>query len=218
MHRKLSVIVLSAIVVLCVVGSAQESFGQNQPVSVSVFSDVQIPLQVLAVSERSASQIFSNAGINIAWINCVHAPGAIADPDCTKTYGLGDFVLRITSHVSGATSDSACGVAWLGTGGTGMYADIFWSRVQQLHTDSTVDLGQILGCIMAHEIGHLLLGANSHSVSGLMQARWRADELGRIALGTLFFSPEQSQRMRAHLSAAAVTMAVSRNGRPGIRP
>jgi hypothetical protein len=218
MHRTLSACVLSAIVISCVVGSAQQSFGQNQPVSVSVFSDVEIPQQVLTVSEQSASQIFSNAGIDVAWINCVHAPGSIPDPDCTKSYGPGDLVLRITSHVSRATSNSASGVAWLGTGGTGMYADIFWTRVQHLYTDSTVDLGRILGCIMAHEIGHLLLGANSHSVDGLMQAHWRAGELDRIAMGTLFFSPEQSQRMRAHLSAAAVTMAASRNGRPGIRP
>ena len=218
MHRMLSAFVLSPVVIFCVVASAHKSFGQNQPISVSVFSDVHIPQHLLAVSEQSASQIFSNAGINVAWINCVHALDAIPDPDCAKSYGPGDFVLRITSHVSSATRDSACGVAWLGAGGTGMYADIFWTRAQQLQIHSGVDLGLILGSVMAHEMGHLLLGANSHSVAGLMQAHWRSEELDRIAVGTLLFLPEQSQRMRARLSAVAVTMAVSRNGRPGIRP
>lgn len=99
-----------------------------------------------------------------------------------------------------------------------MYVDVFWTRAQQLHTSSAVDLGRILGSVMAHEIGHILLGASSHSASGLMQARWGSDELDRIAVGTLFFSLEQSQRMRAHLSAADVSMTFSRNGRLGIRP
>ena len=30
----------------------------------------------------------------------------------------------------------------------------------------------ILGRVTAHEIGHLLLGTNSHTVHGLMQAKW----------------------------------------------
>ncbi|HLZ40243.1 MAG TPA: hypothetical protein VKQ11_04740 [Candidatus Sulfotelmatobacter sp.] len=217
MHRALPAFVVSAIFI-CITGAAQQSFGQNQTVTVSVFSDVSIPQQVLELAKQRASQIFSSAGIDVGWINCIHGPSTTPDRDCRKSYGPGDLALRITSHVWSAGSDAAFGVAWLAADGSGRYADVFWTRAQELHTNSNVELGRILGSVMAHEMGHLLLGANSHSVDGLMQARWGADVLERIALGTLFFSPEQGKRMRAHLAPAGVSMALSRNGRPGIRP
>jgi len=217
MHRILPAFVLSTIII-CSLGAAQKSFGQNQPVNVSIFSDVSIPEQVLKLAEERASQIFSSAEIDVVWINCVHGPGATPDQGCSKSYGPRDLVLRITFHVSRATSDAAFGVAWLAADGSGRYADVFWNRAQELCANSNADLGQILGSVMAHEIGHLLLGVNSHSVSGLMQARWRGGELHRVAMGSLLFSPEQGNRMRAHLAAAAVALVSARNGQPGIEP
>jgi len=217
MHRILPAFVLSAIVA-CSVGAAQESFGQNQPVNISVFSDVLIPELVMALAEQRASQIFFSAGVDVVWINCIHGRSTTPDHECNKSYGSRDLVLRITSHVSSATSDAAFGVAWLAADGSGRYADVFWNRAQELCTNSNADLAQILGNVMAHEMGHLLLGMNSHSVTGLMQARWRGGELHRVAMGTLLFSSDQAERMRAPLAAAGVSMALSRNGRPGIRP
>lgn len=218
MHRTLPTFVLSAIVICGVMSSAEETFGQSQPVNVSVFSDVSIPEQVLALAEQSASQIFSSAGVAVVWINCVHGPSATPDQGCIRTYGLRDLVLRITSHISSATSDAAFGVAWLDADGSGRYADVFWTRAQELRTNSNADLGRILGSVMAHEIGHLLLGANSHSTSGLMQPRWSGGALHRIVMGTLLFSPAQGAQMRAHLSSAGVAIVTARNGQRGIEP
>ena len=218
MHRTLPTFVLSAIVFCSVISSAQETFGQNQPVNVSVFSDVQIPEEILALAERRASQIFSSAGVDVVWINCIHAPSTNPDQGCSRTYGPRDLVLRITYHVSTATSDAAFGVAWLDADGSGRYADVFWTRAQELRTKSNAELGRILGSVMAHEIGHLLLGVNSHSVSGLMQARWGDGALHRIVMGTLLFSPAQGERMRAHLSSARVAIVTARNGQRGIQP
>jgi hypothetical protein len=218
MHRTLPAFVLSAIFICIVGGAAQECLGQSQPVTVSVFSDVLIPELVMALAEQRASQIFSSAGVDVVWINCIHRRSTTPDQECNKSYGSRDLVLRITSHVSSATSDAAFGVAWLAADGGGRYADVFWNRAQELCANSNADLAQILGSVMAHEMGHLLLGVNSHSVSGLMQARWRGGELHRVAKGTLLFSPDQAERMRAHLSAAAVALVSARNGRPGLKP
>ena len=218
MHRTLPTFVLSAIVICNIMGSAQESLGQSQPVNVSVFSDVPIPEQVLALAERRASQIFSSAGVDVVWINCIHGPSTTPDQGCSRTYGPRDLVLRITSHVSSATSDAAFGVAWLAADGSGRYADVFWTRALELRTDANADLGRILGSVIAHEIGHLLLGANSHSVSGLMQARWGGGALHRIVMGTLLFSPAQGAQMRAHLSSTSVAVVTARIGQRGIQP
>jgi hypothetical protein len=40
------------------------------------------------------------------------------------------------------------------------------------------ELARALGRVLAHEIGHVLLGASSHDAAGLMRASFRAEELG----------------------------------------
>ena len=57
------------------------------------------------------------------------------------------------------------------------------ARGQQL-----VSKGQILGHAVAHEIGHLLMGTNSHSSRGLMRGNWNVDELRAMAERQLLFS------------------------------
>jgi hypothetical protein len=57
---------------------------------------------------------------------------------------------------------------------------------------------------MAHELGHLLLGTNSHSPTGLMRADWRTKDLTDMAQGGLVFSNEQAQKMKAELSTSAL--------------
>jgi hypothetical protein len=50
--------------------------------------------------------------------------------------------------------------------------------------------------VMAHEIGHMLLGSHAHAISGIMRGHWESSELHQIAMGTLLFLPLQEQRMR----------------------
>ncbi len=57
---------------------------------------------------------------------------------------------------------------------------------------------------MAHELGHLLLGSNSHSLTGLMGANWRTVDLIHMEQGGLAFSEEQSRKMKATLSTFAM--------------
>jgi hypothetical protein len=75
--------------------------------------------------------------------------------------------------------------------------DVTWLRCTH-----NVDLGRILGSVIAHEMGHLLLGSNAHAISGIMRPHWESGELHRIAMGTLLFLPEESKRMRARIATS----------------
>ena len=57
--------------------------------------------------------------------------------------------------------------------------------------------GVLLGAMMAHEIGHLLLGVNSHSGEGIMSIPWDVHKLQQINLGDLGFTPEQAATLKA---------------------
>jgi hypothetical protein len=60
---------------------------------------------------------------------------------------------------------------------------------------------RVLGHVMAHELGHLLLGSNAHAEIGIMRPRWFGQQLRAVERGALFFSPEQALLMRNGLGA-----------------
>ena len=63
----------------------------------------------------------------------------------------------------------------------------------------------LLGRAMAHEIGHLLLGANSHSLNGIMRGHWSVHEFRLNARIDMLFITEHSRRMKALLAEQAQT-------------
>jgi hypothetical protein len=84
---------------------------------------------------------------------------------------------------------------------SGCSAYIFYRDVQELARNWDASESQLLGHTLAHEIGHLLLGSNSHSSEGVMRANWRQQELSTIAKAYLFFTDEQSKRLCDEVSA-----------------
>ena len=57
-----------------------------------------------------------------------------------------------------------------------------------------------LGSIVAHELGHNLLGPNAHAIVGIMRATLLQEDWGKAAQGTLGFTRSQSQQIRAWIA------------------
>jgi hypothetical protein len=70
-----------------------------------------------------------------------------------------------------------------------------------LHADWNVGLADILGGVVAHELGHLLLGSNSHGHTGIMRAHWEHEQLRSLAMGNLLFTTEEAEHMRGKVIA-----------------
>ena len=65
--------------------------------------------------------------------------------------------------------------------------------------DTEFEVPVILGSVIAHEIGHLLLGLNSHSDTGIMQKRWERKQLQMVTTGNLLFTAAQGKLMQAEM-------------------
>ena len=61
-------------------------------------------------------------------------------------------------------------------------------------------LGKVLGIALAHEIGHALLPAPSHSTSGIMRPSWEGDALRHAIGGDIAFTDRQAALMRDRLN------------------
>jgi hypothetical protein len=66
-----------------------------------------------------------------------------------------------------------------------------------------IGVGEILGAAIAHEVGHLLLGADAHSAYGVMQAAWSRPQFELIGLSELNFSREQEKMLQARIEKLA---------------
>ena len=147
----------------------------------------------------------------------LHPAGRVGAPaptrselDCASFEWPTRLAVRIVPRSAQATSE-VFGVAFLSAEGTGCYSDVFYERALELHADWNVALSDILGNVMAHELGHLLLGSNSHSRAGIMRAHWQGEELHRLSRGNLWFTIEQASHMRGKLNGARqpVTLTAS---------
>ena len=89
-------------------------------------------------------------------------------------------------------------------------ASVFFHRVEQLAAETETAEDVILGHMLAHEAGHLLLGVGSHSKRGIMHIPWREDDLKRAKIGGLTFTPKQARAMQ---NDSAKRIAAERDGR-----
>jgi hypothetical protein len=107
--------------------------------------------------------------------------------------------------------EDSFGVAFLAVDGTGTYIDVFYDAVEKLRHESNTSPGRLLGHVMAHEIGHLLIGSHAHSSWGIMRPVWSRRELRSTEMGSVFFTVDQARTMKTRLLSAAVAMADQEN-------
>jgi len=171
-------------------------------IALRVYNYAHIPPALLSHAEEEATTIFRQAGVEAAWVDCPLS-GAELDrfPACQQPMGGADFALRILS--AAMTERAPAGGEALGFALpcpedlTGCYADVFYQRITDWASGAEISTYQLLGHAMAHEVGHLLLGPNSHSRDGIMRPQWNPDDLRVIARASLRFTPEQTERLRA---------------------
>jgi len=141
-------------------------------VQVSLLNDAQVSPTLISEREKVATRVFARAGVNLEWLRC--GLRSMTDKErasCTESVFPTRLHLRLISHPI-HPEGIALGVTYLAEDGVGFQADIFCDRGARLQEESPVDLAILLGIVMAHELGHRLLGTSSHSPAGIMRASW----------------------------------------------
>ena len=186
-----------------------KSLPQESPsVTISVFNDSAISSEILMQAEEVSSHVFGEAGIHVDWVNCSPADEAPSGKVACRQAIPQHLHLHIVRR-SLNLRDSTLGISYLASDGTGFQADIFYEGIEKLRHETLVDPAIILGHVAAHEIGHLLLGTNSHSAGGIMRAHWKMEELARANKGLLLFTRSQS-----HLMTEKLCIAMAKRERP----
>jgi hypothetical protein len=190
--------------------AADPPTGSPPVLRVSVYNDAAVPSGTLQQAEFEASRIFRQGGVEVVWMHCSqdsreqNLPGL-----CAEAYSPGHLHLRVLKASRGV-NPSTLGLSFLSAKGEGCYADLFYAPMVGLQRTDGVPPAVSLGHALAHELGHLLLGTNSHSSQGLMRARWDRGNLEEAMRGNLLFSSAESNRISNRL-AAGDRMALASN-------
>ena len=126
--------------------------------------------------------IFNGAGVEAAWIDCPLSPAEFEKyPACQQQTRTTDLVVRFLTVPMAAklpTSDGPLGFAQhCPDHEPGCVAKTFYARVDELAVQGDARAARILGHAVAHEVGHLLLGPNAHSATGIMRGVWSPGDL-----------------------------------------
>jgi len=176
-----------------------ETATKNSQLAVFVTNGTNAPEQILVAAEGNAGRVLHKAGVDVHWVNCGVEAGARSEPQCRDIAKSG-LVVRMIPRAR-TFGDDVFGVSFLDHD-AGTYADLFFDPIERLYEQNKdIPLAQILGEVLAHELGHLLLGSNAHSRDGIMQPNWTNEQLHCAAMGRMQFSKEQAAKMRTRIAS-----------------
>ena len=155
---------------------------------------------------RDADRILLSAGVRVTWSSCQPS-----DPGRKPCAVPGPATLQLRLYPAAAESkfpvaSDAFGFALsLPLPSHGFFVGIFHERVTELALRDRMKPGQLLGHVMAHEMGHLLMGGGGHAADGIMKFPWRDKELDRVRRGMLLFLPGQARIIRGNVELRLAT-------------
>jgi len=157
----------------------------------------------VAAAQRSTEAIFRQALIDIEWTDCRKGPKTPRPLTCEAPPGDLEIVMRLTASAPGQPQPAgdALGDAVVDTTtGRGSLGTVYVNRVRSLARASRTPESELLGRVIAHEAGHLLLGRTGHPASGLMRGRWARQVLADRRDRDWTFSVEEGRTLRWRLS------------------
>jgi hypothetical protein len=168
---------------------------------IRLYDEVAAPPAILRAATAQAARIFAAAGVQLVWHTASNsAPEAHRLDFSPLQEGLRDgrdyLSVRLVSGLPDTAYPDAVGFA-LPHARFGAHVTILYDRFDSKFARFGDDKAAILlGVMIAHEVGHVLLGSADHSAAGLMKGRWNDTEIMLAVTGRLYFSGEQRQRLR----------------------
>ena len=202
MRAVVTLTVMAALVAMTM--AARVRANSSVTLTIRLYNTSGIPTPQLLAARGSAESIFRSTGLDVRFRPCGRAvsPEEPVDP-CDELLKPSEVVVRVidappftaTPHlepygISYVVKETNHG--WLAT--------VFSDRIGRAATRAGVEPGPLLGRVMAHEVGHLLLGSGYHGEAGVMRAEWPDAQLNRES-GWWRFSMREAARMQRVLAS-----------------
>src|ERR1035438_5009222 len=167
--------------------SSQLTAAGELKLTLVIYNHAHVSEETLEKAENTASEIFEHAGVRLAWVEGFAYAAEHRDAVSPVPEDPATLVVKLQPESEAARYGvrSVCGGIGFESG-----AIIFVRK-----RDATW-----LSYIMAHELGHILLGPDAHSVVGIMRGTLLNEDWVKAAQGTLGFTHGQHQQIRTWIA------------------
>jgi len=147
-------------------------------------------------AEQQAEPILAKAGLRTHWLDCqAQSLANIPDGACEAALQAGEVVLRVIAEPNrNVFTDDVFGFAVVPILATVYYEP---ARRYARSDNSEFEASIILGCAIAHELGHLFLRGQGHSSVGIMRPKWSHAQIQQALQGCLSFTAEQALELKS---------------------
>lgn len=163
-------------------------------IAILLYNYAAVSDETLASAKYEAALIYMRIGVDIEWVEYRMLP-----------HGPDRFEVRLLPHFMAdrlnLRRDEIGRALIADEGAFGTVADIFSDRLLELTSTRKWAAGPLLGGLMAHELGHLLLGPGSHSKGGVMRTRWGEKDLDRALQRQMLFTPTEAKQIKKQVLA-----------------
>jgi hypothetical protein len=170
--------------------------GHCEPVSLPIVviylhDNVNVSLYQRSRAILVATRAFRSTGVALDWRDGAGSPERKAS-GC----GLAEIIeLQIDPTADENRTSNALAYA-MPMRASGIRIHVIYDRVAGISRE----VPNLLGYVLAHEIGHVLQGVARHSDTGILKAKWSGRDYSLMAAFALTFSPEDDERIRNHFN------------------
>ena len=160
-------------------------------VTIYFHEKVNVDLRMRARSIFIATRAVRSIGVDLDW-----RVGTVPPERESFGCGLAEIIeLQVDpTAVPDVSPDALACATPMRTSGTRIH--VFHDRV----TEMSALVPNLLGYVLAHEIGHVLQGVARHSDEGILKAKWDNRDYGLMAALALSFSHEDAERIGNHFN------------------
>jgi hypothetical protein len=193
--------------------SASETHGGELPLTIRIHDYSRVPGDSLSRATAIVTRIYAKIGVRTEWMGVARPAERRAESgrrDETPPPPAAQITLIILSPEMAAraqVAENVLGYAAVPEEGMGSIAFAIYQRVRAVARTIPANEGELLGFVMAHEIGHLMLPRGLQADNGPMKNHWHVDDVRRLDPLTLDFSAEQADQIRRTLENAALKSA-----------
>lgn len=177
----------------------------ERTITIRIRNSAQVKPSVLLPATRAAADILREAGVDSIWVECLASQNESPNAACTVPLTPLDLVVNLLPRSDAQhlhSRNKILGVAFETTGEDfAIFATVFYDNVKDCAAQRQLDLFQLLGDVIAHELAHLLLGPSSHSRHGLMRGLWSSKELLAAEQRGLVFTSSEKKLLQITLTS-----------------
>ena len=208
MHRSFETRILTLLSALILLSHAslRAEGDETRTLSIRIHNYAHIEDGALARAQEVVSVMFGTIGVRTDWLEPLQQSEEVFEGSGAPEWKPSDLewkpsdlnVIILTAAMAnrGVIPESILGFAAAEPGVGGRIAYVIYDRVRDITRGTQVDDMRMMGIVMAHEIGHLLLTDRSHSDDGVMRGNWEQSEFRSLLPGDLHFSHLQAAEIR----------------------